>query len=72
MDPEGQGVRVGVASFAAWWEQQQHQLLHGRDVEGQVVGCCAGGQFTGGSLLKLGVGVALLCAVARMARGRGL
>lgn len=44
MDPEGQGVRVGVSSFAAWWEQQQHLLHDGSDTEGHVFGCCVGGQ----------------------------
>ncbi len=69
MEPEGEGVRVGVASFAAWWEQQQqrkHQQ-HG------VVGCwIAGWEIGKVSAAVVGVSVAIACVVAGISRTRGL
>ena len=68
MDPEGEGVRVGVSSFAAWWEQQQQrQRQHGRDAgEGVLVGCCwlGGWEFHKPGVAAVGFSVALACVVA--------
>ena len=74
MDPEGEGVRVGVSSFAAWWEQQQHQQRqHGSDVgEGALAGCCwlGGWEFHGSGVAVAGFSVALACVVAGLGISR--
>lgn len=69
MEPEGEGVRVGVASFAAWWEQQQ-QRQHQQDA---VVGCSiAGWDFGKVGVAVASISVAVACVAVRISRTRGL
>eukprot|EP01043_Picozoa_sp_COSAG02_P061995 COSAG02_NODE_8448_length_2568_cov_1.404212_2_plen_271_part_00 len=68
MEPEGEGVRVGVASFATWWEQQQQ-----RQHQQHIVGGCwiAGWDYGKVCAVVVGVSVALACVAVGISRTRG-
>jgi hypothetical protein len=62
MDPDGEGVRVGVAAFAAWWEQKHSEAESG----GGVSAGCLGGW----GMLAVAAGAVAAAVLAVGSRGK--